>query len=1020
MRNSPRNPRLRTLALRIAVFGIFLLPVSLVLGVRYVDAGALERVGTIVREGTAALVSDAKLAGVELSDQLTAAVEQASFWDWLVAFMGFGGAEETAPSPEQNAVVDATIGSPPTTAPQPAAPPVRTTTVPVPPTTTTKVVERVLERTVVEPTYTTVVLPDAELEKRVEALEQRPASQGAAIAIPVFNHEEGNDNTFTNSTINTPSINGGTIVNLSGLGASNATITAATTTTLHTDFLRATSGQIDSFTFGSASTSEFLASNATITSATTTSFYATLGRFAEAIFSSLSATYANITTLVASSATLGNASSTNATTTNLYVSGQTTIGALSGFLKATAGVVSTALVNLASDVTGILPVSSGGTGWAALASGFIPFGNGTGALATSSALFFDSENERLGVGTTSPIRALAVSSSANSSLYVKGTASHGGIGIENANTKAWFIESNTESATSNGFVIRENPSGAHRLVILGDGGGNVGIGTSTPGAKLQVLKTTEQLRLSYDQSNFASFTIGSTGMLSIVPSGGNVGIGTTSPGQKLEVNGAIKLGVPGNKAYSWVTDTNGMFFRDDTNNRFPFKIDAGAYDNALVIGSTGNVGIGTTTPLTKLSVAGTTGDLFTLNANTHAANDTAGLYFSTDDGVAAKIQMVVQGSGNNTNDRELAFFTTTDRVTLTEALRITHGGNIGIGTSSPATKLHVNGGTLFDSNSTGLTSGYRNEFGNPLVGGTGGLRVNKNTATNGDKIFSAYHPNSGGEFSVSALSGSAVEFGFTGGEIISSGPIYSSDGSFGDTEKNDYIKFTNSDDSIRIFSNASERVTVLTGGNVGIGDTSPDFKLDVYGTICQDTDSNDTCDGTVTSDARLKENVATIENALDIAKALRGVRFDWRQDLYPSNQFGTSTQIGFVAQEVETVAPEVVNRDGDGFLWIDYQKITAVLANALSELSNKLDALTATVAGFAHVFRTEQLCVKDASGETCLTRSDVNAILSAVGQQSPAPSEQANDNEQVTDETPEAPANDNVEEPPAPVEAVIL
>jgi len=87
--------------------------------------------------------------------------------------------------------------------------------------------------------------------------------------------------------------------------------------------------------------------------------------------------------------TFGNASTTNISAT--YASstsgffGNLSIGSLSGFLKATAGAISTALVDLASNVTGILPVANGGTGWASLASGAIPYGNGSSAVATTSA-----------------------------------------------------------------------------------------------------------------------------------------------------------------------------------------------------------------------------------------------------------------------------------------------------------------------------------------------------------------------------------------------------------------------------------------------------------------------------------------------------------------------------------------------------------------------------------------------------------------------------------------------------------
>ncbi len=78
-----------------------------------------------------------------------------------------------------------------------------------------------------------------------------------------------------------------------------------------------------------------------------------------------------------------------ASTSALVASNSFTFSNVTGFLKAVAGAVSTALVNLASDVTGILPVANGGTGWANIAASAIPYGNGSSAIATSSALTFD-------------------------------------------------------------------------------------------------------------------------------------------------------------------------------------------------------------------------------------------------------------------------------------------------------------------------------------------------------------------------------------------------------------------------------------------------------------------------------------------------------------------------------------------------------------------------------------------------------------------------------------------------------
>jgi hypothetical protein len=78
------------------------------------------------------------------------------------------------------------------------------------------------------------------------------------------------------------------------------------------------------------------------------------------------------------------------TTTNTYnalntFNGGLTIGSLSGVLHAASGVVSASNVLLGSEVTGTLPVANGGTGWAAIQSGSIPYGNGSGAFATTTA-----------------------------------------------------------------------------------------------------------------------------------------------------------------------------------------------------------------------------------------------------------------------------------------------------------------------------------------------------------------------------------------------------------------------------------------------------------------------------------------------------------------------------------------------------------------------------------------------------------------------------------------------------------
>jgi trimeric autotransporter adhesin len=79
-----------------------------------------------------------------------------------------------------------------------------------------------------------------------------------------------------------------------------------------------------------------------------------------------------------------------------------------------------------------------------------------------------------------------------------------------------------------------------------------------------------------------------------------------------------------------------------------------------------------------------------------------------------------------------------------------------------------------------------------------------------------------------------------------------------------------------------------------------------------------------TSDARLKENILPIENALDKVLALQGVTYSWKKD--PEHL----RYVGFVAQDVEKVIPELVFTDGtSGMKGIDYAEMSAVLAESV-------------------------------------------------------------------------------------------
>ncbi|MFM8593179.1 MAG: tail fiber domain-containing protein [Chloroflexota bacterium] len=94
------------------------------------------------------------------------------------------------------------------------------------------------------------------------------------------------------------------------------------------------------------------------------------------------------------------------------------------------------------------------------------------------------------------------------------------------------------------------------------------------------------------------------------------------------------------------------------------------------------------------------------------------------------------------------------------------------------------------------------------------------------------------------------------------------------------------------------------------------------------------------SDATLKTSITPLTGGLDAAMALRPVSFDWKSHV----PFGETREIGFLAQEVREVVPEVIiERDGQP-LAIDYGKLTAVLVDAVQELAAENRTLAARMA----------------------------------------------------------------------------
>jgi hypothetical protein len=106
--------------------------------------------------------------------------------------------------------------------------------------------------------------------------------------------------------------------------------------------------------------------------------------------------------------------------------------------------------------------------------------------------------------------------------------------------------------------------------------------------------------------------------------------------------------------------------------------------------------------------------------------------------------------------------------------------------------------------------------------------------------------------------------------------------------------------------------------NLGAGPGTLDVGIDANGFLVNNA-----------SDISLKENVNTINDALNKVLNLRGVTYNWRD----RNSGGDATKIGFIAQEVNQIVPELTHHDGK-YMSVHYKDITALLVEAIKELVN--------------------------------------------------------------------------------------
>ncbi len=151
---------------------------------------------------------------------------------------------------------------------------------------------------------------------------------------------------------------------------------------------------------------------------------------------------------------------------------------------------------------------------------------------------------------------------------------------------------------------------------------------------------------------------------------------------------------------------------------------------------------------------------------------------------------------------------------------------------------------------------------------------------------------------------------------------------------------------------------------MGVGTTTPSLKFYVNGT------AGGTSTWTTSSDLRLKTDVVDLKDALSKVRRLRGVSFRWADRVVaeraPAPERGR--QVGFIAQEVREVVPEVVLEDQAGMLSIAYASLVPVLVEAIKQQQETIDEMT---------HRVRQLEMK--ALETVSLKEEVDALRRSVG-----------------------------------------
>jgi len=551
----------------------------------------------------------------------------------------------------------------------------------------------------------------------------------------------------------------------------------------------------------------------------------------------------------------------------------------------------------------------------------------TGSTVSGSSILFD-DATNVGIGTSVPLSLLDVNR-----LFNVLSGGNVGIGTTTPQDKLIVLSGNVGIGTwtaTNSLIVRQ---------------GNVGIGTATVPQSLYVAGTAEAQGFKLNQNAVAGYVLTS----SSVGVGTWMAAGTLASGQ---VNAGTINQVAKYAATGPTVSGSSILFDDGTNvgigtstPQAQFVVSTGnvgigtwTASNSLIVRQ-GNVGIGTATVPQSLYVAGT-GEVQSFKMNNSPVS--GGVLVSNTVGVGtwmaigAVAPATPPGGGLNAVEYNSPVGTFAGK----EQTFSFNGTNVGIGTTNGVNLLDVRGNTSVTSGNVGIGTTVPAKLLH-VVGGNVGI--------SGNTLPSAKGYNR--ELQVAAVDAAANNAALTlfgrrsnAGDNVAAVSFSDNNGSGTDTEIGSILALrgNNYDDgSLGFYTTASGgsatvKMTIANNGNVGIGTTNPGAQLDLSTDTARKLTTTTWQTG---SDARIKTRVQSIDNALDMIRKLRPVKFHYTPKFLAAHPSVKDTDYyNFIAQEYQKVFPDSVTETG-GLLYLNSSNMIPYAIAGIKEMDLKVREL---------------------------------------------------------------------------------